>query len=450
MASIQQRAPKAFLIQFYDRNGKKRGISISNITKKMAENIKVHVENLNAAARSGHVPPDVTSTWLAGIGDVLASKLAKVGLIEHRSVKTLGVFIEELFKERKDWKPRTLIKHETTKNHLLGFFKASKPLREFTEADADAFARHIKNDVPTMKSSATKSKALNNVRGYFRAAVRKRLIPSNPFDHISIPQTGGNRFHFVKQEDAKIVLDACPNPQWRMIFALARYGGLRIPSELQGLEWKHILWDQNKILVHSPKTEHHENKDKRLVPIYPELRPYLDEGLQYAKEGDRYVITIHRKNGELSAAFIRRRMLDIIEKAGVIPWPKIFQNCRSTRQTELENQFASHKVCAWMGNTEKVARKHYLQVTDDDFQEAAGEKPRTEEEERSASEKYQQILKLMTQFRMSGSSMECQEVPSGQPSNSNDSSWNGMKLNGTSLNELRNLLEGLEPPIDSL
>jgi hypothetical protein len=27
-------------------------------------------------------------------------------------------------------------------------------------------------------------------------------------------------------------------------------------------------------------------------------------------------------------------------------------------------------VCAWLGNTPKVAEKHYLQVTDEDFQRA--------------------------------------------------------------------------------
>ncbi len=31
-----------------------------------------------------------------------------------------------------------------------------------------------------------------------------------------------------------------------------------------------------------------------------------------------------------------------------------------------------HVVCAWIGNTHSVAMKHYLQVTDADFDRAAG------------------------------------------------------------------------------
>lgn len=42
----------------------------------------------------------------------------------------------------------------------------------------------------------------------------------------------------------------------------------------------------------------------------------------------------------------------------------------ASRQTELEEEFPSHVVCAWMGNSERVARRHYLQVTDEHFAKA--------------------------------------------------------------------------------
>ena len=52
------------------------------------------------------------------------------------------------------------------------------------------------------------------------------------------------------------------------------------------------------------------------------------------------------------------------------PWPKLFQNLRSTRETELTERFPVHVVCAWLGNSVPVAAKHYLQVTDDHFEQA--------------------------------------------------------------------------------
>ena len=43
---------------------------------------------------------------------------------------------------------------------------------------------------------------------------------------------------------------------------------------------------------------------------------------------------------------------------------------------ELATQYPLHVVRAWIGNTPRVARKHYLMVTDADFAKAAGEPDR--------------------------------------------------------------------------
>ena len=53
--------------------------------------------------------------------------------------------------------------------------------------------------------------------------------------------------------------------------------------------------------------------------------------------------------------------------AGLQRWPKLFQNLRSTRETELAEDFPMHVVCPWIGNSQPIAAKHYLQVTDDHF-----------------------------------------------------------------------------------
>lgn len=52
------------------------------------------------------------------------------------------------------------------------------------------------------------------------------------------------------------------------------------------------------------------------------------------------------------------------------PWGKPWQNLRSTRETELVETFPVHVAAAWLGNTEAVAKKHYLQVTGEHFKQA--------------------------------------------------------------------------------
>ena len=60
----------------------------------------------------------------------------------------------------------------------------------------------------------------------------------------------------------------------------------------------------------------------------------------------------------------------IIKRAGLVAWPRAWHNLRSSRQTELTETFPSHVVTAWLGNSERIAEKHYLQVLDSHFDKA--------------------------------------------------------------------------------
>lgn len=144
---------------------------------------------------------------------------------------------------------------------------------------------------------------------------------------------------------------------------------LRIPSEAAALRWQDIDWERGRFTVHSPKTEHHEGKATRQTPLFPELVPHLREAFERAEPGSEYIITrLQREN-------LRTYAHRIIRRAGLEPWPKTFNNLRSTRQTELEEEFPSHVVCAWLGNSPRVAAQHYLQVTDEHFERAASTPP---------------------------------------------------------------------------
>ena len=67
---------------------------------------------------------------------------------------------------------------------------------------------------------------------------------------------------------------------------------------------------------------------------------------------------------------LRTQFERIIQRAGLKPWPELFQNLRSSRETGLAQNFPIQVVVAWLGNSEPVARKHYLQVTEDHFSRA--------------------------------------------------------------------------------
>jgi hypothetical protein len=100
--------------------------------------------------------------------------------------------------------------------------------------------------------------------------------------------------------------------------------------------------------------------------MFSELRPHLERVFEEAEEGTKYVINRHR----IASQKYSTRLKKIITRAGLKPWPKLFQNMRATRQTELSAQFPLHVVCDWLGNSAPIAQKHYLQVTEQHFAEA--------------------------------------------------------------------------------
>ncbi|MBC8107953.1 MAG: hypothetical protein H7Z14_15295 [Anaerolineae bacterium] len=126
-------------------------------------------------------------------------------------------------------------------------------------------------------------------------------------------------------------------------------------------------WGQSVVRVPSPKTAHHEGGDHRFIPLFPELRPHLLAAFKAAADGSEFVITRYRQQ----SSNLRTQLERICVKAGVKTWPKLFHNMRSTRQTELSEMYPEHVVCSWLGNSSRVARKHYLQLTDAHFEKAA-------------------------------------------------------------------------------
>jgi hypothetical protein len=206
-----------------------------------------------------------------------------------------------------------------------------------------------------------------DAKQFFQDAVSRDLLVKNPFAALK-GTVGSNRErdYFIDRVAATKVLDACPDNEWRLLFALSRFGGLRCPSEHLLLTWADVNWSENRMVVRSTKTEHHQGKGTRAIPIFPELRPYLEAAWDTAKPGAIYEIGRYRG----ANANLRTQLQRIIAKAGLAPWPKLFQNLRASRATELASEHPAHVAAAWLGHSTVVASKHYWQVTDADFDKA--------------------------------------------------------------------------------
>ena len=338
------------------------------------EAVKAKVEVLVASCLTGHPADDEVSRWLAKLDTVMLEKLSAVGLVARRASATVGKFLDDYMAGRIDVKPATREVWSQPVRNLKAFFGTNRPLRDVTAGDAENFRLYL---IGEKLAPTTVHKRLQFVRSSSCAACRHKLITET-----RSPMSGRarrpirDRQRFVTLEEARKLLETCPNRYWRVIVSLSRFGGLRCPSEVLSLTWQDIDWEKERITVHSPKTEHHPGKDIRIIPLFPELRPILEEafeasprrgGLRGQREAPQSSAWARPAGGIATSAppFCR-----IIRRAGLTVWDRPFHNMRSSRVTELAQRFPIQVVTAWLGNTPEIARRHYLQVTDEHFRQA--------------------------------------------------------------------------------
>ena len=367
MASLSKDKNGTKRIQWVDADSKRHTIRLGKINVKAAEAFLARLERLVASRLTGTPVDGQTAQWLAELPDGLYGKLVGQGLADAREVSeahTLGAMLDEYF-QTMSVKESTRTRYGQTKRLLIDHFGRARALDSITTRDCDQWRVWL-----TKKNyaSAKIGKEVSIARMFIRQAVRWGMIPANPFEGVrGGSQSNRARLHYIPLEQAHKLIQAAPDADWRCIIALARFGGLRCPSEVLGVRWADVDWAHDRFRVRSPKTERHEGKGERLVPLFPELRSVLMEAFEQAPEGADFVVQRFRdKSGNL-----RTQLERIIERAGLEKWPRLFNAMRASRATELAAQYPAAICTAWMGHTRAVAEAHYHMVRDEDFDRAA-------------------------------------------------------------------------------
>ena len=386
MASVSTDPRGNRRVQFTGPDRRRRTIRLGKVSKRAAEDLAGLVERANAAALIGHGPADADARRIADLPDTAHARLAAVGLVPPRrpaAAAAPGPFLAAYLADRSDAKPNTLRHLGDAAEHLTGFLGAGKPLADVTPGDADEFRRHLAAGGRGGRGPNTVARMMGRANQFFRHARREGLIGSNPFEgQPTAVRANPSRAAFVSAADAARVLDACPDAGWRLVFALARWGGLRCPSEFRPLTWESIHWPDPDaadprdragwVRILSPKTEHHPGGAERVIPLFAELLPHLVDLAGRRERGGDAVLPRFQRPPGAKPYNPHTYMKRIVRKAGVEPWPKLFQNFRSTRQMELAAEHPAHVVCGWMGNSRDVAAEHYLHTTAADFARAVG------------------------------------------------------------------------------
>ena len=72
------------------------------------------------------------------------------------------------------------------------------------------------------KKAATVVRRCTLARTFFKDAIRRKLIDSNPFDRVGKGSTANpERKRFIELATIAKVIDTCPNAEWRLLVALS-------------------------------------------------------------------------------------------------------------------------------------------------------------------------------------------------------------------------------------
>ena len=341
--AIREGKTPSYEIQFYlaGQSAKRTTIYLGGrrYSEKTAKELREIVETLvyyrdNTIA----VPDKKTLTWIELTTPEIREKLAVAGLIEAQAMHTLKELWDLFQRQKNGVKDSTQKTYEDARRRFFEFFKETEILSEITQMQMKQWKESLRSTLAesTIAGTITKAKAV------FNWAVDSGMVEKSPLEGVGRGSfVNRDKDRYITMDEYRRILDACPCLDWRVIIALARIGGLRAPSEILRLRWSDVNWEKSRFYVRSPKTERHEGKEGRLVPLFPELRIELEKLFEAdSSEGAEFVITRYRdpERTNLGTQFGR-----IVQLAGIEPIEKPFNNIGRVGQP----RFMQNTVRSW-------------------------------------------------------------------------------------------------------
>lgn len=342
------------------------------------------------------VSPETTD-WLKTLSDRDHKKLEKHGLIGRRQDpghdRLFGLC--ELWLSNRDVEPSSAEVYGRTIQNLQICFPHDPYVARMSRDDGNTFWVYL-NERGSLRTGGpladtTATKRICTAREILSLGMKLRLVDENPFAKQrswKFAETTEQNKVEVRREWISAVLEICPDPEFRLIICLARYAGMRIPSEPLVLKWSDVLWDRNRLMLDQAKTK------PRVMPLFPEVRQALEELFESLPDGASDDIIVNYRG--ITGTAWRNRLERLLRQAGILQWPRLWHNMRATCESELFAKHPPHVVCEWLGNSVRVAVKNYTRAMDADFDSASSPTEITEDEDQHPNQHPE--VKTNTQF----------------------------------------------------
>ena len=138
-----------------------------------------------------------------------------------------------------------------------------------------AHLQRIMNEVAG-KSFSLATKLITFIRAAFKQARIERILTFDPSEGITMPTAEKGTHRAITADERKHILNVCKTHRAGFWVLFMLYTGAR-PVETRKAKWEDVRLSENRIILHSAKTDYGD----RSVPINPALRPYLTGGTGY-------------------------------------------------------------------------------------------------------------------------------------------------------------------------
>lgn len=332
------------------------------------------------------------SAWLAKAPEKVHAKCVEYGLCRPRSIKRQKseYSVEscvEVFMQQAAVSKGTKSVLEKAFGNLKKFLEGKKvtDVRDVTKTHGKDFRKWLLTNGREIGSGllaeSTVGKRVEKCSQLWNWLLEEEYVTRNVFAKaVGDTKPDKTRQTYVTLEQTQAMIDCQPTEQDKCIVVLARYMGMRAPSDMVMLKKSDVHWgsdpktDPPTVTINSLKT------GKRVCPLFPEARwafEYLCERQEAAEgfliQGERWD-DVRRGTHETKDLSLSTRFKKRYEKAmGKECWPKLFNNMRASRITELIkiHGIDQHSVGEWVGNTPAIQNQHYLQIMQEDHAKAA-------------------------------------------------------------------------------
>jgi integrase len=256
---------------------------------------------------------------------------------------------------------------ETTAMYAMTFTRLLEclgdvELGDVTEADVRRFRTYmeaLRKPNGNALASPTIQRHFRDARRIWNIAMEERLCRWNPFtsraakEATAAHKVGAAFTRYVPLSELAMLLAACPNESWRLVFQVARLAGLR-RNEIERLEWGNIDLQARTITVEGDfedgASREGTKKRRRVVPVVPELYEVL------ANHPSRTGLLV-----DVPTDNFERAARGIVTASGVEFYGKPLHALRAAFENDMMDRHPIQDVAEWLGHSVEVAMRHYRQ-----------------------------------------------------------------------------------------